>query len=598
MLQTYQLIWTRTRNYMENGLYCKTIEQILLVFSMVREKTIIPFIVFLLFFAGILDATFHANAGEVERSKFGECFDQQGNTVDCAETGQDGDIQAGAAWPEPRFIDNIDGTITDNLTGLMWLQDAGCLKDASWQGALDAVRNFNNESDKYNCPGYTAKYDDWVLPNVNELEGFVNAEESSIAEWLNNSRFTNVKPDTYWTSTIYVNPYNAWTINMEYGDIGYVSKVQHHNVWPVRPISGKETKVRQTGQQKSYSSGDDGDTQRGISWPSPRFTDNEDGTITDNLTGLMWLKNASLLDKGDWETALIKIADFNSKSGDDKVDTHSANYADWRMPNRLELSSIIAWTEDYPALPEGHPFEGLQPSYYWSSTTVKHLPENAWSAHMDYGDVYHNKKSNQYYIWPVRSVTPGNEKIWKTAYWKGGFARVYSVVGEEQQEEPPQFIDNGDGTIINIQTGRMWLKDAGCLGKISRKSSLDVVEEFNKNPEDYSCTDYTASYSDWITPSLEDLGGMINKREPNNIEWLAEQGFVNIQPRNYWASTDSKVNLYFGWLVNMKNGEKRSYPKTFEFFVWPMRFAEVPEVEKTVPSSDQKEIEVENLEGL
>jgi len=48
-----------------------------------------------------------------------------------------------------------------------------------------------------------------------------------------------------------------------------------------------------TGQTTSYATGDDGDLQRGIPWPNPRFTDNEDGTVTDNLTGLIWLKDAN-----------------------------------------------------------------------------------------------------------------------------------------------------------------------------------------------------------------------------------------------------------------------------------------------------------------
>ena len=64
---------------------------------------------------------------------------EAGNIIDCAGTGQDGEIQAGVEWPFPRFTDNGDGTVTDNLTGLMWLKDAGCIVNVTWQGALDAV---------------------------------------------------------------------------------------------------------------------------------------------------------------------------------------------------------------------------------------------------------------------------------------------------------------------------------------------------------------------------------------------------------------------------------------------------------------------------
>ena len=42
------------------------------------------------------------------------------------ESGDDGDLQAGAAWPNPRFENLGDGTIRDRLTGLVWLQDANC----------------------------------------------------------------------------------------------------------------------------------------------------------------------------------------------------------------------------------------------------------------------------------------------------------------------------------------------------------------------------------------------------------------------------------------------------------------------------------------
>lgn len=45
-----------------------------------------------------------------------------------------------------------------------------------------------------------------------------------------------------------------------------------------------------TGQTTSYYSGDDGEIQAGVDWPNPRFTDHGNGTVTDKLTGLMWIK--------------------------------------------------------------------------------------------------------------------------------------------------------------------------------------------------------------------------------------------------------------------------------------------------------------------
>ena len=62
--------------------------------------------------------------------------------------------------------------------------------------------------------------------------------------------------------------------------------------------------VAKTGQTISYENYDDGYYQKGVEWPSPRFNDNGDGTITDNLTGLIWLKNAACFAIRTWFEAL------------------------------------------------------------------------------------------------------------------------------------------------------------------------------------------------------------------------------------------------------------------------------------------------------
>jgi hypothetical protein len=46
-----------------------------------------------------------------------QCWDAAGTPITCDGTGQDGDIQAGMAWPTPRFTDRGNGTVRDNLTG-------------------------------------------------------------------------------------------------------------------------------------------------------------------------------------------------------------------------------------------------------------------------------------------------------------------------------------------------------------------------------------------------------------------------------------------------------------------------------------------------
>jgi formylglycine-generating enzyme required for sulfatase activity len=108
-----------------------------------------------------------AYAGTVTLPQTGQtkCYDTTGNQISCSGTGQDGEVRAGAAWPSPRFHDNGNGTVTDNLTGLMWTQNANLPgSTVTWYQAVDFCNNLSQG-------GYT----DWRLPNVNELEILVNA---------------------------------------------------------------------------------------------------------------------------------------------------------------------------------------------------------------------------------------------------------------------------------------------------------------------------------------------------------------------------------------------------------------------------------------
>ena len=159
--------------------------------------------------------------------------------------------------------------------------------------------------------------------------------------------------------------------------------------------------------------GQDGDLQRGVAWPNPRFTDNGDGTVTDNLTGLIWLRdaNCSLFDAPrHWEDALNLIVPQLEDGYCGLTDGSSAG--DWRLPNKKELISITHDGCYQPAVPnitgtgcgsEGDPFNNVQSSSYWSSTTNASIPHYAWYVHMSNGGVFNYSKANSYYyVWPVR----------------------------------------------------------------------------------------------------------------------------------------------------------------------------------------------------
>jgi hypothetical protein len=156
--------------------------------------------------------------------------------------------------------------------------------------------------------------------------------------------------------------------------------------------------VPQTGQTTSYAAGDDGDVQAGVVPPVPRFMDNEDGTITDNLTGLIWLKNANCFGIKTWAQALTDANTLNS--GDCGLTDGSAE-GDWYLPNRNQLTSLLDLGNFDPALPTGHPFVNFQ-SRYWSSTTLVSSTNFAWSVDFVIGLVDFLGKTTSLPVLPVR----------------------------------------------------------------------------------------------------------------------------------------------------------------------------------------------------
>jgi len=110
--------------------------------------------------------------GEVAATGQTTCYDSSGNVIACAGTGQDGDVLAGSPLSTPRFTDNGNGTITDNLTGLIWLKNANCFGTQTWAQALTDANRLANGA----C-GLTdgSVAGDWRLPNVRELDRPVNS---------------------------------------------------------------------------------------------------------------------------------------------------------------------------------------------------------------------------------------------------------------------------------------------------------------------------------------------------------------------------------------------------------------------------------------
>ena len=343
-------------------------------------------------------------------------------------TGDDGDLRAGVTWPSPRFHDNGDGTVTDKLTGLIWLQDANCAQTIGhdpdgagggrmqWTSALDFVSAINAGSH----PECSAGHSDWRLPNINELGSLVNLGQPHMGEWLNGQGFEHVQHEYgyYWSSTTTADwDGGARQVSMHNGDYPWSWKISSDYVWPVRggqqntPDPAYPANILKTGQTTSYYSGDDGDLQYGVAWPTSephRFRDRGDGTVTDGLTGLMWLKDAGCFGALDYESTYTTIADFNSNPSGYGCEDYTAHYDDWRLANRTELLSLIDWSRQTPPLPEGHPFVNLSSYAYRTSNTCASPSYMEWNVDMYYygSPSYSGRTAKPF--WLVRGGTNGS----------------------------------------------------------------------------------------------------------------------------------------------------------------------------------------------
>ena len=188
-----------------------------------------------------------------------------GPPIDCDDTGQDGDIQAGVMPPDPRFTINVNevddngvgggvpdngicdgdescnGTVTDHLTGLIWLLDANCNDlglngDGSglWQEALDAA---NGLADGVCGLDDGSIAGDWRLPNVRELQSLIDYDNSAPALPTGHP-FFNIPFSfviRYWSSTTHYLLNWAWFVNLGDGITSSDFKFLFDKfIWPVR----------------------------------------------------------------------------------------------------------------------------------------------------------------------------------------------------------------------------------------------------------------------------------------------------------------------------------------------------------------------------
>jgi len=249
----------------------------------------------------------------------------------------------------PVYRNNGNGTVSDTVTGLMWVQARG--QKMSWADAMAGAKVCR-----------LGGYGDWRVPTIKELYSLIQFTGECMGEtgqkpFLDTNYFQFAFGDPArgertidcqdWSATEYVGTTmngNATVFGVNFAD----GRIKGYPKIDPRTRSAHELFVRYVRGNPAYGKND--------------LHDNGDGTVSDRATGLMWSKADS--DRGmNWQQALARVQQLNAMN--------YFGHNDWRLPNAKELQSIL----DYSRVPAIAPVfditrlsDGEYP-FYWSSTT-------------------------------------------------------------------------------------------------------------------------------------------------------------------------------------------------------------------------------------
>jgi len=139
-----------------------------------------------------------------------------------------------------------------------------------------------------------------------------------------------------------------------------------------------------------------------------RYTDNGNGTVTDNETGLIWLKNANCFGQQTWKKAMQSVAKLAHEECGLRDGSRRGM---WRLPTINEWKAMLNKKYRNPALSnaagtdkwkEGDAFSGIRSLSHWSSTKYSNNTTDVWVAYVNNGRMYLKSKTYARFVWPVR----------------------------------------------------------------------------------------------------------------------------------------------------------------------------------------------------
>ena len=133
------------------------------------------------------------------------------------------------------------------------------------------------------------------------------------------------------------------------------------------------------------------------------------------------------------------------------------------------------------------------------------------------------------------------------------------------------FIDNGDGTVTDSETGLVWSKDAAAMGRMDWYNTTVAVAAL----ADGQCglTDGSAP-GDWRLPSINEFTSLLSHTYtypalPKDNLFLGVQDYI--YENNYWSGSTNATSPTHAWYVNIGTGRIYLGSKPHFNRVWPVR---------------------------
>ena len=311
--------------------------------------------------------------------------------------------------------------------------------------------------------------------------------------------------------------------------------------------------------------GQDADYLKGLSMS---YIDHEDGTVSDLNTGLMWQK-VPVPEGMTYDEAVEYVENLEL-----------AGYDDWRVPSLKELFSISDFGKGWPY---------LDTTYFKLATGIVDKSEQFWSSNRYVGTTVEGQDNAAFGVnhvtghikayaaassmeggtgapgggAPVGTTPPADSTGMGTPPPGGGGTmgnpmakHIRAVRGDDYGIN--NYIDMGDGTIIDKSTGLMWMQDDSGEG-IVWKDALTYAENSN-----------FAGYSDWRLPNVKELQSIVDygysptATDPDKVGPAIDPIFNCTQIKSeagyddyayYWTSTSANFTkgrpYYYAWYVSL-----------------------------------------------